>query len=100
MQVKLLCVGDVVGGPGRRVLQAGLDKLIPEYEIDCVIVNAENAAAGSGITPAIYDKILSYGVDVITLGDHIYRRKDIIPVLEKSDRMVRPANLPLGAPGK
>jgi hypothetical protein len=100
MQIKLLCVGDVVGGPGRRVLRAGLTDLVAEHDIDCVIVNAENAAAGSGITPAIYDKILSYGVDVITLGDHIYRRKEIIPVLEQSDQVVRPANLPLGAPGK
>lgn len=100
MDLKILCVGDVVGGPGRRVLREALPKLIPERQIDCVIVNAENAAAGSGLTQVIYTKIIQYGVNLITLGDHIYRRRDIIPVLETSDRIVRPANLPTAAPGK
>lgn len=100
MQLKFLCVGDVVGGPGRRILREGLEAIIPQRNIDCVIVNAENAAGGSGLTPALYEKIISYGVDVVTLGDHIYRRRDIIPVLEKSDNIVRPANLPATAPGR
>ena len=100
MQVKLLCVGDVVGSPGRRVLQEGLADLVPRHEIDFVIVNAENSAAGSGITPALYEKIIGYGADIVTLGDHIYRRREIVPVLERSDRVLRPANLPAGAPGK
>jgi len=100
MQLKLLCVGDVVGAPGRRVLREALTSLVPEHGIDCVIVNAENVAGGSGLTPALYDKILSYGADVITLGDHIYRRREIIPILEQSDRIVRPANFAPSAPGK
>ena len=100
MQLRLLCVGDVVGGPGRRVLCEALEAIVPQHGIDCVIVNAENAAGGSGITPAIYEKILGCGADVVTLGDHIYRRREIIPVLETSERIVRPANLPTAAPGK
>ncbi|MEK6674473.1 MAG: TIGR00282 family metallophosphoesterase [Planctomycetota bacterium] len=100
MELRLLCVGDVVGAPGRRVLREALAALVKSKQIDCVIVNAENTAAGSGLTPTLYDKIISYGTDLITLGDHIYRRREIIPLLERSDRIVRPANLPAAAPGK
>jgi len=100
MTLKILCVGDVVGQPGRAVLRSAIASLIKQHEIDCVIVNAENAAGGSGLTLALYEKIRHYGADLITLGDHVYRRKEIIPVLEKSDCMVRPANLPRGAPGR
>ncbi len=100
MQIRLLCVGDVVGSPGRQVLREALEVLVPQRGIDGVIVNAENVAGGSGLTPALYEKILNYGVDVVTLGDHLYRRKEIIPVMETSDRIVRPANLPAEAPGR
>ena len=100
MQLKILCIGDVVGAPGRRVLREGLEVLVPERKIDCVIVNAENSAGGSGLTPTIFDKIIKYGTDLVTLGDHIYRRREIIPILETTDRIVRPANLPVSAPGK
>ena len=100
MELNLLCVGDIVGAPGRRVLREALPVLVPERKIDCVIVNAENASAGSGLTPQLYEKIMRSGTDLVTLGDHIYRRRDIIPTLETSDRIVRPANLPAAAPGK
>lgn len=100
MQLRLLCVGDVVGAPGRRILSEALKVIVPQHSIDCVIVNAENAAGGSGITPAIYEKIINYGTDIVTLGDHIYRRREIIPVLETSSNIARPANLPATAPGK
>jgi len=100
MQLKLLCVGDVVGNPGRRVLKAGLEKLVPEHGIDCVIVNAENSAAGSGLTASQYKKLVAAGANLLTLGDHVYRRRDIIPVLESEENIVRPANLPMQAPGK
>lgn len=100
MEVRLLCVGDVVGAPGRRVLRQGLAAVVPQKSIDCVIVNAENVAAGSGITPQLLEKILNYGTDLVTLGDHLYRRREIIPILERTDRVVRPANLPASAPGK
>lgn len=100
MTLKILCVGDVVGSPGRRVLQEGLRQLVAEQKIDCAIVNAENVASGSGITEALYEKIVKAGANLITLGDHIYRRGEIIPVLERVENMVRPANLPAGAPGR
>lgn len=100
MELKILCVGDVVGGVGRRVLREGLETLIPRHGIDFVIVNAENVAGGSGITPTIFEKIINYGTDVVTLGDHVFRRREIIPTLETSHKIVRPANLPTVAPGK
>jgi hypothetical protein len=100
MEIKILCVGDVVGAPGRNALREGLERLVPDLGVDMVIVNAENVAAGSGLTPALFEKIIHYGAHVVTLGDHIYRRKEIIPVLERSDRVVRPCNLPPSAPGK
>ncbi len=100
MQLKLLCIGDVVGSAGRQVLRQGLTTVVPDHGIDCVIINAENVAGGSGLTAALYEKLIRYGVHLVTLGDHVYRRRDIIPVLERSDNIVRPANLPTVAPGK
>ncbi len=100
MQINLLCIGDVVGRPGRFVLSRFLPGLIRQYDVHCVICNAENAAGGSGLTAQLYEKIRRYGVDIITLGDHVYRRQDIIPILESSGAVVRPANFPPTAPGK
>ena len=98
MKVNILCIGDIVGRPGRRVLADRLKPLVTELDIDCVIANAENAAGGSGLTPQIHDKLIRYGVNLITLGDHTYRKKDIITTLETSDNLVRPANFsPLAA---
>ena len=92
MKLNILCIGDIVGRPGRRILADKLKPLVDEQEIDCVIANAENAAGGSGLTPQIYDKLLRYGVNLITLGDHAYRKKEIIETLETQDNIVRPAN--------
>nr|MBC8379284.1 YmdB family metallophosphoesterase [Planctomycetota bacterium] len=100
MKVNILCIGDVVGRPGRRILSQQLMPLVQDRQIDCVIVNAENAAGGSGITPQIYDKLCKYGVHLITLGDHCFRKKDIIPTLESQSNIVRPANLSPHAAGK
>jgi metallophosphoesterase (TIGR00282 family) len=100
MKLNILCIGDIVGKPGRRIIADKLKPLVDEYEIDCVIANAENAAGGSGITPQIYDKLLRYGVNLITLGDHAYRKREIIPTLETADNIVRPANMSERAAGK
>jgi metallophosphoesterase (TIGR00282 family) len=100
MPVNILCLGDVVGRPGRLVLAEHLKGLITQRNIDLVVCNAENSAGGSGITPQIFKKLLSYGVDVVTLGDHVYRKKEVIQALETSDRIVRPANLSPSAVGK
>ena len=100
MKLNILCIGDIVGRPGRRILSEKLHGLIKEKGIDCVIANAENAAGGSGLTPQIYDKLLKFGVNLVTLGDHTYRKRDIIKVLETSDNIVRPANFSEQAAGK
>ncbi len=100
MRINLLCIGDVVGRPGRYVLSQALPSLIAQHEIHCVICNAENIAAGSGLTPQLYEKLLRYGVNLITLGDHVYRKMEIIPVLERAENIVRPANYPPGSPGR
>lgn len=100
MDITLLCIGDVVGRPGRAVLSQAIPKLTKERGVDCVIANVENAAAGSGLTNVLYEKFLRYGVHLMTLGDHIYRKNEIFPTFEKSDRMVRPANYPPDSVGK
>jgi metallophosphoesterase (TIGR00282 family) len=92
MKINVLCIGDIVGRPGRRVLADNLKGLVIDRQIDCVIANAENAAGGSGITPQIYNKLLHYGVNLITLGDHAYRKREIVETLETQENIARPAN--------
>jgi metallophosphoesterase (TIGR00282 family) len=100
MKVNILCIGDIVGRPGRRIIADKLKPLVRELDIDCVIANAENAAGGSGLTPQIYNKLLRYGVNLITLGDHTYRKRDIIKTLETTENIIRPANLSEHAAGR
>jgi len=100
MKLNILCIGDIVGRPGRRILADKLKSFVKEHDIDCVIANAENAAGGSGITPQIYAKLLKYGVNMITLGDHTYRKRDIIETLETAENIARPANLSEHAAGR
>jgi metallophosphoesterase (TIGR00282 family) len=96
----ILFVGDVVGGLGRRTLLALLPALREELAPDFVVVNGENAAGGLGITPPIADELLAAGVDVITLGNHAYHRREILPYLDAQDRVVRPANYLRRHPGR
>jgi metallophosphoesterase (TIGR00282 family) len=98
--VKILFVADVVGVPGRRALDDRLRTLREELAADVCIVNGENAADGVGITPKIADKLLAAGADAITLGNHTWRRADILPYLETSERVIRPANFSARAPGR
>lgn len=98
--MRILLIGDIVGKPGRQIVQQALRGLRQEQRLDLVIANAENAAGGSGLTPAIYRELLAAGVDVVTLGDHIYRRNEIIGVLESEPNIVKPANYPEESPGK
>ena len=100
MKLNILCIGDIVGRPGRRIVADKLKQLVRKLSIDCVIANAENAAGGSGLTPQIYNKLLRYGVNLITLGDHTYRKRDIIKTLEVADNIARPANLSEFAAGR
>jgi hypothetical protein len=100
MAIRLLVLGDVVGRPGRQVLASKLGPLVKQRQVDFVIANAENVAGGSGITQNLFHKLRSYGVDVITLGDHVYKRIDIVPTLAASERIIRPANLSNQAAGR
>src|SRR6185369_11736431 len=74
--------------------------LVREKKVDLVVANAENIAGGSGITQNLFHKVRSYGVDVVTLGDHVFKKADIIPTLQSSERILRPANLSAGAAGR
>jgi hypothetical protein len=94
MPIRILCLGDIVGKPGRLAVAELLPGLIKERQIDLVVANAENVAGGSGLTPPLFEKILRTGVDVCTLGDHAFRKREVMPILEASDRLIRPANFP------
>lgn len=98
--MRILLIGDIVGEPGRRIVVQSMAPLIERERLDLVVANAENAASGSGLTPAMYRDLIAAGVDCITLGDHIYRRKEIYSVLETEPRIVKPANYPAEAPGR
>ena len=98
--MKLLFVADVVGGIGRRTLAALLPVLRERHAPDFVVVNGENAAGGVGITQKTANEILGLGVDAITLGNHVWAKRDSYPYLDEELRIVRPANYPNGAPGR
>ena len=97
--VTVLCVGDVFGEPGRRAIQTLLPRLRKQYEVDLAVVNVENAAAGFGVTPLIARTFLDQGVDVMTSGNHIWDRKEVIGYIVKENLLLRPANYPPGTPG-
>ena len=98
--MRILLIGDIVGSPGLKLVTTALAGLRQRESLDLVIANAENAADGSGLSPAQYRKLISAGVDCITLGDHIYRRSEICGVLATEMNIVKPANFPASAPGK
>ncbi len=98
--MRVLFIGDVVGGPGRRGLAAVLPRLRERHEPDLVIANGENAAGGVGITERTAGDIYDAGVDVITTGNHVYRHRDAYEFLDREERIVRPANYPKGNPGR
>lgn len=98
--MRILFIGDIVGRPGRRVLEGLLDKIVKEYEIRFTIANGENAAGGMGLTPAIAEEIFSTGVDVLTSGNHIWAKKEIFPFLSEKEKILRPANYPAQVPGR
>ncbi len=96
---RLLFIGDIVGRPGRELVRRGLAALTDYHQIDLVIANAENAAAGFGITREIGDQLLDWGVDVMTSGNHIWDKKEAIDYIGAEPRLLRPANFPAGVPG-
>src|SRR5216117_4615482 len=97
--MKILFIGDTVGKAGRAIVRQYLESLQQEYEADLTILNCENAAAGFGITPKIADEFFDWGIDVLTSGNHIWDKKEIMPYLDKNPRLLRPANYPGDNPG-
>ncbi len=97
--MRILFIGDIVGRPGRDLVRRGLGAIVEHHRIDLVIANAENAAAGFGITREIGDQLLDWGVDVMTSGNHIWDKKEALDYIGAEPRLLRPANFPAGAPG-
>ncbi|MEM7559384.1 MAG: TIGR00282 family metallophosphoesterase [Planctomycetota bacterium] len=97
--LRVAFIGDVVGKPGMRIVCSTVPWLRREQGVQCVIANAENAADGSGLRCKDYRRLVEHGVDGITLGDHVFRKKEIIEALESESNLIRPANLPSEAPG-
>jgi calcineurin-like phosphoesterase len=93
-------IGDVVGDSGLDALEAKLPGLIREYKADFVVINGENAADGFGMTGAALKRILAAGADVVSSGNHIWEKREFLPILEEEQRIVRPANYPPGVPGR
>jgi 2',3'-cyclic-nucleotide 2'-phosphodiesterase len=98
--MKILFVGDVVGSPGRKMVQEYLPKLKKKFQPNITIINGENAAGGKGITEKIYNQFLEWGAQAITLGNHAWRNKEIFDFIEGAKFLLRPANFPDGSPGK
>lgn len=97
--MKVLFIGDIVGKLGRNATKTLLPAVVTKYKVDFVIANGENAAGGFGITDKIASEIFSYGVHVITTGNHVWDKKEFIPQISKEDRVLRPLNYPPGVPG-
>ena len=99
--MKILVLGDVMGASGRKAIKNNLNKIITDNEINFTIINGENAADdGRGITKLIAEEFFSIGVDVITSGNHIWDKQETIDYINQENRLLRPANLPEGSPGK
>lgn len=96
----VLMVGDVVGRPGRKAVEENVPDLIKEFKLDFVIANGENAAGGMGITRDTARELFDAGVDVLTMGNHVWNKKEIIEYIRHENRIIRPANYPPGVPGK
>ncbi|HLR08034.1 MAG TPA: TIGR00282 family metallophosphoesterase [Bacillota bacterium] len=98
--MKILFIGDVVGSPGRNMVQKYLPKLKEKYRPHLIIINGENAAAGKGITEKIYKQFLEWGAHVVTMGNHTWDKKEIFEFIDDARTLIRPANFPEGTPGK
>ncbi|MDD3654190.1 MAG: TIGR00282 family metallophosphoesterase [Desulfotomaculaceae bacterium] len=97
--MRLLMIGDVVGRPGRRAVKVNLRGLIREFNLQLIIANGENAAGGSGITREVAQELFDTGVDILTMGNHVWNKKEAVDYLARETRIVRPGNYPPGTPG-
>lgn len=98
--MNILCIGDIVGKPGRSYINNMLPKLIKEHNIDFVIANGENCAHGVGLTRNTYEELVYAGVDVITMGNHTWAKKEVIDFIQEKTNLIRPANFPTNNPGR
>ena len=99
-RMRMLFIGDIVGRPGRDLVQARVGDLRREWRLDFIVANAENAAAGAGLTGSIARTLLGAGVDAITLGDHVWDQRGFEEEIKGLERVCRPANLPTACPGR
>ena len=97
--MRVLFIGDVFGKPGRKVIQEKLRGLVHEHQVDFCVANVENAAAGFGITPELAEEFLRSEIDLLTSGNHIWDKRDIIPYIAEQPRLLRPQNFPPTSPG-
>ena len=97
--IKALLIGDVIGRPGRAIVERFVPSLREELGIDLVVINCENAAAGLGVTPSVADELFRAGADVLTSGNHVWKKKEALELLKLDPRVLRPANYPADAPG-
>jgi metallophosphoesterase (TIGR00282 family) len=105
--LQILFIGDIFGRPGRTIVREHVRKLVTEYKVDLLIANAENAAGGFGITPQIAEDLFDLGIDVLTTGNHVWDKREIVdyfnqsgdPAYSQARRVLRPANYPAGTPG-
>src|SRR5438132_3172077 len=97
--MNILFIGDIFGAPGRRIVADHLQDIVQANRIDLTIANGENAAGGFGITPSIAEELLSLGLDVLTSGNHIWDKKEILEYLPRQPKLLRPANYTSEAPG-
>jgi 2',3'-cyclic-nucleotide 2'-phosphodiesterase len=98
--MKILFIGDIVGSPGRKIVHERLGDILLQRQIDLCIVNCENSASGFGVTPRIAEELFAAGADVLTSGNHIWKRKEIIEYFPGQPRLLRPANFPSSSPGR
>jgi|SRR5215217_965072 len=98
--MKILFIGDIFGKPGREIVRRALPALVEQHGLDVVIANGENSAAGFGITGDIADVLFGYGIDVMTSGNHIWDKKEVLDYIPRQARLLRPANFPAGVPGR
>src|ERR687884_1242488 len=98
--MKILMIGDVVARPGRLAVLERIQDLREQHGVDLAVMNAENVAGGFSITQPLADQLFNAGIDVMTSGNHIFDKREVIPYIEKQPRLLRPANYPPGTPGK
>ena len=98
--MKILFIGDIFGKPGREIARRAIPALVSRHSLDLVVANVENSAAGFGVTGDIADTILEYGVDVMTSGNHVWDKKEVLDYIGRQPKLLRPANFPTGVPGR